>query len=101
MTTEWMEVLVDLENMLDKHRVNVEVVEVEDSPAEEEEEDKEDHRDVPGQNFVLNVEPSVKWDEVNMGMFCRMAEDGTRNLLSLVKWLFSEVKELNVQVKNW
>lgn len=101
MKAKQLEVLVNLVNMLDKHKIKVEVVEVEDSPTKDENEDKEEHQEILVHIFDSNVEPLVNWDEVNMGRFCRMAKDGTHNLLSLVKWLFSEVKELNVQVKNW
>lgn len=90
-----MDVLVDLVNIPNKHQVKVEVVEVEDSPVEDEKEDKEECQDDPIQNFDSKFEPHVNWDEVNMGMFFRMDEGGMRNFLSLVKWLFSEVKELN------
>lgn len=81
---ERLEVLVDLANLPDKERIKVDVVEVEESPVEEDEEQNVECSDSP-ENLEPNVMPPVNWDNVNMSMFYKMDEDGTQNFLSLVK----------------
>lgn len=85
MMMEQLEVLAELANLPDKERIKVQVVEVEDSLVEEDEEQKEEHRNALGHNLEPNDTPPINWDEVNMGMFCKMVEDGMQNFLSLVK----------------
>jgi hypothetical protein len=60
-------------------------------------EDLKDQPDI----FVAPYVELLNWDKIDLDVFCRMVEDGTKNIFSLFKFIFSEVEDHNFKLNEW